>query len=88
MEESAEKTVKISPSALFVSGKGICGVNFSLYYIGGEKVCDIMRGVSVVGFSGFTPSGYPKEVPHAIVEHCKDLRFSVYTGSSVGSEIT
>lgn len=43
-----------------------------------------------VGFSGFTPSGYPKKTALALAEQIKagrKCRISIWTGASVGPEI-
>ena len=43
-----------------------------------------------VGFSGFTPAGYPKVVPIALADMVEKegakLQFEVFAGSSVGAE--
>lgn len=44
-----------------------------------------------VAASGFTPSGYPKAVPLALAEICKEnkekIKINLYTGASVGDEL-
>lgn len=51
----------------------------------------IIEDGMVVGVSGFTPSGYPKDVPLALskrVEEEKiDLKLTLYSGASLGPEI-
>ncbi|MDY6985306.1 MAG: acetyl-CoA hydrolase/transferase C-terminal domain-containing protein [Candidatus Thermoplasmatota archaeon] len=54
--------------------------------ISGEGACRIVKNGNTIGFSGFTPVGYPKVVPLKLAER-KDLRVNVYTGASVGEEI-
>lgn len=43
-----------------------------------------------VGFSGFTPAGYPKVVPIALADRVEKegakLQFEVFAGASVGAE--
>jgi acetyl-CoA hydrolase len=45
-----------------------------------------------LGWSGFTPAGYPKMVPIALAEHVEKnnlqgkLKFSLFIGASVGAE--
>lgn len=48
----------------------------------------------IVGFSGFTPAGCPKEVPTAIAERAKtahaegkDFKIGMYTGASTGASL-
>lgn len=56
-----------------------------------EKASLLIKDKMTVGVSGFTPSGYPKAVPLALAERVKrdkaDMKLSLYTGASVGSEI-
>ena len=44
-----------------------------------------------VGFSGFTPAGYPKVVPIALADRVEKegvkLQFELFAGSSIGVEI-
>lgn len=53
------------------------------------KAAEFVNDGDNVGFSGFTPSGYPKAVPLALAERGKKSPFkiNVWTGASVGPEI-
>lgn len=51
-----------------------------------EEACRAIADGDTVGFSGFTPVGYPKVVPLRLAER-KDIKINVYTGASVGEEI-
>ena len=62
-------------------------MDFDYKVIESEEVCKFIKDGTTVGFSGFTPAGYPKEVPHKIAENCKNVKINVYTGASVGEEI-
>jgi len=53
--------------------------------VGAEEACEIVENGNTIGFSGFTPVGYPKVVPLKLAE--KGIRVNVYTGASVGEEI-
>lgn len=62
---------------------------FSLVRTAKEAAGMIKDGM-VVGVSGFTPSGYPKDVPLALAERAKQgekIQIELYTGASVGPEI-
>ena len=55
-----------------------------------EEAASMVRDGMVIGVSGFTASGYPKAVPHAIAERGKageKFKISVYSGASLGPEI-
>ena len=45
-----------------------------------------------LGWSGFTPAGYPKEVPIALADHVEKnnlqgkMKFNLFIGASVGAE--
>ena len=47
-----------------------------------------------LGWSGFTPAGYPKAVPIALADHVEKnnlqgkLKFSLFIGASVGARVT
>lgn len=58
--------------------------------VGSEEAARLIKDGMAVGFSGFTPSGYPKAVPLAIAQRAIDgekFKIDVYTGASVGAEI-
>jgi succinyl-CoA:acetate CoA-transferase len=55
-------------------------------YVSAEEACSVINDGCTVGFSGFTPAGYPKVVPLRLAER-KGMRINVYTGASVGEEI-
>lgn len=62
-----------------------------------EKICTAKEAATyikdgmTVGTSGFTPSGYPKAVPMALVKQVeetdKKVNIALYTGASVGEEL-
>ena len=56
-----------------------------------KQASQYIKDGMVIGTSGFTPSGYPKDVPLALAERVKEegkpFKVDLYTGASVGSEI-
>jgi len=62
-------------------------MSFDYKVIESDDVCKFIKDGVTLGFSGFTPAGYPKEVPPKIAEKCKGRKINVYTGASVGEEI-
>ena len=55
-----------------------------------EDAAKLVKDGMNIGVSGFTPSGYPKEVPPAIAQRVKNgenIRINLYSGASVGPEI-
>ena len=55
-----------------------------------EQAAEMIEDGMVLGVSGFTASGYPKAVPHALAERGKrgeKLKVDVYSGASLGPEI-
>ena len=55
-----------------------------------DKAAELIKGGMNVGFSGFTPSGYPKKTTLALAEQIKNGKkcsINVWTGASVGPEI-
>lgn len=55
-----------------------------------EKAAEMVKDGMVLGVSGFTASGYPKAVPHALAErgkHGEKFKVDVYSGASLGPEI-
>ncbi|MGI6766764.1 MAG: acetyl-CoA hydrolase/transferase family protein [Lentihominibacter sp.] len=58
--------------------------------ISAKEAASIIRNDTAVGVSGFTPSGYPKAVPHELAERAKtgeQIKIDLYSGASVGPEI-
>ncbi|ADL08567.1 succinate CoA transferase [Thermosediminibacter oceani DSM 16646] len=54
-----------------------------------EEAASLIKDGMIVGTSGFTPAGYPKEVPMALAKRAEkeNLRITLYTGASVGDEL-
>ena len=56
-----------------------------------EAAAALIKDGMVVGISGFTPSGYPKDVPLALAQRVREerrpFRIDVYTGASTGAEV-
>jgi succinyl-CoA:acetate CoA-transferase len=55
-----------------------------------EQAAEMIKDGMVLGVSGFTASGYPKAVPHALAERGKNgekFKVDVYSGASLGPEI-
>ncbi len=55
-----------------------------------EEAAAMVKDGMVLGVSGFTASGYPKAVPHALAERGKrgeKFKVDVYSGASLGPEI-
>ncbi len=57
-----------------------------------EQTIEMFKDGMNLGWSGFTPAGYPKAVPIALAEHVEKnnlqgkLRFNLFIGASVGAE--
>lgn len=57
-----------------------------------EQTIEMFKNGMNLGWSGFTPAGYPKAVPIALAEHVEKnnlqgkLRFNLFIGASVGAE--
>lgn len=55
-----------------------------------EAAHKFFRTGMTVGFSGFTPAGYPKVVPIALADMVENegakLEFELFAGASVGAE--
>ncbi|HSR37057.1 MAG TPA: hypothetical protein VLL73_07720, partial [Desulfurivibrionaceae bacterium] len=57
-----------------------------------EQTIDFFKNGMNLGWSGFTPAGYPKVVPIALAEHVEKnnlqgkLKFNLFIGASVGAE--
>lgn len=59
-----------------------------------EEAASIVNHNDIVGFSGFTPAGSPKDVPTAIAKRAeafhaedKEFKIGVYTGASTGDSL-
>jgi succinyl-CoA:acetate CoA-transferase len=56
-----------------------------------DEAAMLIRDGMTIGTSGFTPSGYPKAIPLALIKRIKEsgecLNISMYTGASVGDEL-
>ena len=56
-----------------------------------EEAAGLIEDGMIVGISGFTNAGYPKEVPHALAELVKagkkEVKIDLYSGASVGPEV-
>lgn len=59
-----------------------------------DEAASIVNHNDIVGFSGFTPTGSPKEVPTAIAKRAeafhaegKEFKIGVYTGASTGDSL-
>ncbi len=55
-----------------------------------EEASKFIKDGMMVGFSGFTPAGYPKAIPLALAERAKNgekINITVWTGASVGPEL-
>ena len=57
-----------------------------------EDTLDMFKDGMNLGWSGFTPAGYPKAIPIALADHVEKnnlqgkLRFNLFIGASVGAE--
>jgi len=57
-----------------------------------EETINYFKDGMSLGWSGFTPAGYPKAVPIALADHVEKnnlqgkLKFSLFSGASVGAE--
>jgi acyl-CoA hydrolase len=57
-----------------------------------EQTIPFFKNGMNLGWSGFTPAGYPKVVPIALAEHVEKnslqgkLKFNLFIGASVGAE--
>ena len=57
-----------------------------------EDTLQFFKNGMYLGWSGFTPAGYPKAIPIALADYVEKnnlqgkLRFSLFTGASVGAE--
>ena len=57
--------------------------------ISADGAASMIKSGMTIGCSGFTPSGYPKAVPLALIKKDKgeDFNINILTGASVGSEL-
>ena len=60
-------------------------------FLTAEQAAELINNGDVIGFSGFTPAGCPKEVPSAIAKRAekfhaegKEFKIGMYTGASTG----
>lgn len=57
-----------------------------------EETVQFFKGGMNLGWSGFTPAGYPKAIPIALADHVEKnnlqgkLKFNLFIGASVGAE--
>lgn len=60
--------------------------------MGAEQCVQFFKSGMDLGWSGFTPAGYPKAVPIALADHVEknnlqgELKFNLFIGASVGAE--
>ena len=66
----------------------------SFKFVTAEEAASYVNNGDVVGFSGFTPAGCPKEVPTAIAKRAeafhsegKEFKIGMYTGASTGDSL-
>jgi succinate CoA transferase len=63
-------------------------------FVSAEEAASYVNNGDVIGFSGFTPAGCPKEVPTAIAKRAeafhaegKEFKIGMYTGASTGDSL-
>jgi succinate CoA transferase len=63
-------------------------------FVTAEEAASYVNDGDIIGFSGFTPAGCPKEVPTAIAKRAetfhaegKDFKIGIYTGASTGDSL-
>ena len=61
-------------------------------FLTAEQAAELINNGDVIGFSGFTPAGCPKEVPSALAKRAekfhaegKEFKIGMYTGASTGN---
>ena len=61
-------------------------------FLTAEQAAELINNGDIIGFSGFTPAGCPKEVPSALAKRAekfhaegKELKIGMYTGASTGN---
>ena len=66
----------------------------SYKFVTAEEAASYVNNGDVIGFSGFTPAGCPKEVPTAIAKRAeafhaegKEFKIGMYTGASTGDSL-
>lgn len=52
-----------------------------------DEAASMIRSGMTLGFSGFTATGYPKEIPQAIAAHGEARDLSIIAGASAGDEL-
>lgn len=69
-------------------------LNSSFKFVTAEEAASYVNNGDIIGFSGFTPAGCPKEVPSAIARRAeafhaegKEFKIGVYTGASTGDSL-
>ncbi len=60
-------------------------------FLTAEQAAELINNGDIIGFSGFTPAGCPKEVPSALAKRAekfhaegKEFKIGMYTGASTG----
>ncbi len=63
-------------------------------FVTAEEAASYVNNGDIIGFSGFTPAGCPKEVPTAIANRAeafhaegKEFKIGIYTGASTGDSL-
>ena len=66
----------------------------SFKFVTAEEAASYVNDGDIIGFSGFTPAGCPKEVPTAIAKRAeafhadgKEFKIGMYTGASTGDSL-
>ena len=61
-------------------------------FLTAEQAAELINNGDIIGFSGFTPAGCPKEVPSALAKRAekfhaegKEFKIGMYTGASTGN---
>src|SRR5271165_2618738 len=72
----------------------VLNANLAQKIMSADEAAALIKSGDQVGMSGFTGSGYPKEVPVALARRIADANFrgqkfqvSVFTGASTGPEL-
>ncbi|BAH07715.1 acetyl-CoA hydrolase/transferase family protein [Clostridium kluyveri] len=91
IEEKVEKTDKVVEKAAEVTEKRIRNLKLQEKVVTADVAADMIENGMIVAISGFTPSGYPKEVPKALTKKVnaleEEFKVTLYTGSSTGADI-
>ena len=63
-------------------------------FVTADEAASYVNNGDIIGFSGFTPAGCPKEVPTAIAKRAeafhaegKEFKVGMYTGASTGDSL-